>query len=50
MKIEKFVIGIIGTNCYLVQNEETKECFLVDPAICPAELVSHIKSFSSSCA
>ena len=44
MKIEKFVIGIIGTNCYLVQNEETKECFLVDPAICPAELVSHIKS------
>lgn len=44
MKIERFVIGIIGTNCYVVQNEETKECILIDPAACPAELVSHIKN------
>ncbi len=44
MKIEKFVIGMIGTNCYLVQNEKTKECFLIDPAVCPPELVDHIKS------
>ena len=44
MKVEKFVIGMIQTNCYLVQNEESKECFLVDPAICPEELVGHIKS------
>lgn len=43
MKIENFVIGIIGTNCYLVQNEATKEFFLVDPAACPAKLVNHIK-------
>ena len=44
MKVEKFVIGMLQTNCYLVQNEESKECFLVDPAICPEELVGHIKS------
>lgn len=44
MKIEKFVIGIIGTNCYLVQNEETKECILIDPAVLRAEIVSHIRS------
>ncbi|MGC4019080.1 MAG: MBL fold metallo-hydrolase [Muricomes sp.] len=44
MKIERFVIGIISTNCYLVQNEETKECFLIDPASCPAKLVEHIKT------
>ena len=25
MKIEKFVTGIISTNCYIVTNEETKE-------------------------
>lgn len=43
MKIEKFVIGIVSTNCYLVENEETKECFIVDPAACPTELVSHLK-------
>lgn len=44
MKIEKFVIGMIGTNCYLVLNETTKECFIIDPAVYSSELVSHIKS------
>ncbi len=44
MKIEKFVIGPIGTNCYIVSNEETKECFVTDPAACPPELVSHIRN------
>ena len=43
MKIEKFVIGIIGTNCYLVQNEETKECILIDPATCKQKIVDHIR-------
>ena len=44
MKIERFVIGPIGTNCYIVINEETKESFVTDPAACPPELVSHIRS------
>ena len=44
MKIERFVIGPIGTNCYIVINEETKGCFVTDPAACPPELVSHIRS------
>lgn len=44
MKIENFVLGPVGTNCYIVINEETKECFLVDMAACPPELVSHIKN------
>ena len=44
MKIERFVIGPIGTNCYIVINEETKECFVTDPAACPPEFVSHIRS------
>ena len=38
------MIGIISTNCYLVQNEESKECFLIDPASCPKEMPGHIKS------
>lgn len=42
MKVEKFVTGIISTNCYLVWNEETKEAVLVDPAAAPSYLVSHI--------
>lgn len=44
MKIEKFVLGSMGTNCYLLINEETKELVIVDPATCPDYLVSHIKS------
>lgn len=44
MKIEKFVLGSMGTNCYIILNEETKECAIVDPAICPDYFVSHIKS------
>lgn len=44
MKIENFVLGPVGTNCYIVINEGTKECFLVDMAACPLELVSHIKN------
>jgi glyoxylase-like metal-dependent hydrolase (beta-lactamase superfamily II) len=44
MKIEKFTLGYLGTNCYLIINEETKEVVIVDPATCPEYLVSHIKS------
>lgn len=43
MKIEKFVIGMMGTNCYLVTREETKQAVVIDPAACPPYLVSHIK-------
>ena len=44
MKIEKFVLGFMGTNCYLIINEETKELVIVDPATCPDYVVSHVKS------
>lgn len=44
MKIEKFVLGSMGTNCYLMINEDTKELIVVDPATCPDYLISHIKS------
>ena len=44
MKIEKFVLGSCGTNCYMIINEETKEMIIVDPATCPDYLVSHVKS------
>lgn len=44
MKIERFGIGPIQTNCYLVSNEQTKEAVIIDPAACPDYLVSHIKN------
>ena len=43
MKIEKFVTGIISTNCYLVINEETKQTVVIDPAACPSYLMGHMK-------
>lgn len=44
MKIEKFVLGSMGTNCYLLINEDTKELVIVDPPTCPDYMVSHVKS------
>lgn len=44
MKIEKFVIGQVATNCYLVINEVANEIVIVDPAICPDYLMSHVKN------
>lgn len=43
MKIEHFVIGMVGTNCYIVSNEKTKECVLIDPGTYSEELVFHIQ-------
>lgn len=33
MVVKKFTIGLMWTNCYVVSNEETKECFIVDPPV-----------------
>ena len=43
MKIEKYVVGIIGTNCYLVINEETKETVIVDPGDYPMKVKNAVK-------
>ena len=31
MKIEHYVVGMVGTNCYFAVNEDTKECLVIDP-------------------
>lgn len=31
MKIEHYVVGMVGTNCYFAVNEVTKECLIIDP-------------------
>ena len=44
MKVERFLIGIISTNCYLVINEETKQTVVIDPAASPSSLMGHLKA------
>ena len=34
---------MIGTNCYLVINEETKDTVMVDPGAYPAKLKNAVK-------
>lgn len=43
MKIKKFPVGILGTNCYLVINEETKEMVIVDPGGVSKKLMTYIQ-------
>lgn len=43
MKIERFGVGILGTNCYLAINEETKETVMIDPADYPKRLRAYVE-------
>ena len=32
VRVDKKVLGMVSTNCYFVQNVDTKEIIVVDPA------------------
>lgn len=38
MKVERMVLGKIGTNCYIAIQEETKEAVVIDPADHPERI------------
>ncbi len=39
MKLEYLVLGMVGTNCYIIQNADTNELIFVDPADNAQELI-----------
>ena len=43
MQIERFIVGMVWTNCYVVSNEETSECFLVDPGAYSDKVIAYIR-------
>lgn len=43
MTVKMFHAGPLGTNCYLLSNEETKEAVIVDPGGCPANLKEEVR-------
>ena len=44
MKIEHFIVGVVGTNCYFAINEDTKECLVIDPGDNAGKLAEKIKA------
>ncbi len=47
IKIERFVVGEIGANCYFVRDDEAKSAFLVDTGDYSFELEKRIKEFGA---
>lgn len=42
MKIKNLILSICGTNCYILYNEHSKECVIIDPAAEPETIDMHI--------
>ena len=43
MRIEQYCVGQVGTNCYFIINEETKEMLIVDPGDSAQMIVEKIR-------
>lgn len=41
--VERFPLGPIETNAYLLVNPKTKGCFIVDPGSVPAKLIARVR-------
>ena len=43
MRINHYVVGLVQTNCYVVINADTNECFIIDPGASGKQLAEKIK-------
>ncbi|MCQ2424774.1 MAG: MBL fold metallo-hydrolase [Lachnospiraceae bacterium] len=50
MKILKFIVGIMRTNCYFLVDEMKNECIVVDPGYDAEGILSHIRDRGLKCA
>jgi len=46
IKIEQYVVGSVGTNCYFIVNQETNEVLMIDPGDQAEKLAERIKAAS----
>lgn len=44
MKIEQMVLGMFGTNCYIVSGEKEGAAILIDPADRPKRIISYLEA------
>lgn len=49
MKIETIVVGQLGTNCYVVSDEETRQCVVIDPGADSRKIINYIESNQLDC-
>ena len=49
MHIKTLTVGPIETNCYIVSDEETKECAVIDPGAEAAVILDYIESAALRC-
>lgn len=47
MKLSKMILGPVGTNCYFILNEDTKELVLVDPGDQPMDIQNKIEDMGA---
>lgn len=43
MQIQRFVLGMFQTNCFIVSGKKKKKCILIDPADNGKRLIDHMK-------
>lgn len=44
LQIETFTLGDYQTNCYVVADEQTKDCWLVDAGMGPGEMIGFVQA------
>lgn len=44
LQIEKLVLGMVATNCYLAKNKETGAVLIVDPADCADRIIAKVNA------
>jgi len=44
MRINHYVVGQVQTNCYVVINDENKECFIIDPGASAKQLAERVRN------
>lgn len=49
MKIRQIVVSMCSTNCYVVENEAVKRCFVVDPGDSAAKIYKIIEEDDMTC-
>lgn len=44
LQVEVYVVGPVSTNCYLISDEETGRCALIDPGANSSALESAVRA------